>query len=1145
MKTIAWAFTLFALVTCLSAQTTTGGISGTVSDAAQAAVPSAHVSITRKDTNEVRTTSTDESGSFEFTAVPPGEYSVQVSQPGFKEAVQNIELRVQQFAKLDFSLQVGQATEKVVVTGQTQLLDTETSSLGQVVENQEVTQLPLNGRNSLAFVELTPGVRIQNLFGQNLATTNWTGWGNFSINGGLSNSNEVLVDGAPVTMAELNDVVYIPPVDATQEFRIQTDNYSAEFGRSAGGVVNISIKNGSNAFHGNLYEFLRNRSLDANDFFQNRAGQPRPALTYNQFGGTIGGPIIKDKTFFFINLEAFRQRQGTALTATVPTLAQRAGDFSQTFNSSGTLISIADPLTTTQNPDGTYSRQLFAGNVIPTARLNPVALNIMNALWPKPNAAGQTYTGINNFVTSASVASDSNQGVIRIDQAIGQKWKLYGTYADQSYTPGIFDPFHNKTTTSDLGPDIKQIHYLVISATSIFSPTFIGEFHTSFLRFNLDRSPPSLGYDLVGLGFPQSMVSQLQYKTFPTIDVTGVQGLSNTTSSVIPRTSNNWSESGSLTWIKSNHTIKTGAQYRVLQLNDLQNNTPTPQFNFDGTFTSNTPLATTPTSGIGFATFLLGDPNSSTSVSTVDALATQRWYWAFFVQDDWKVKKNLVLNLGIQYSLDSSTTERHNRQAWFNKTAAPQIPGVNLPLHGGLEFATSGQRSPVDLNSHQWGPRLGFAYTLRASTVVRGGYGIYWLPNNLETPNTGQGAPAWSVNTPFVSSLDGGITPFNNLSNPYPNGLLVPPGSTQGLNTLVGQSIGVLLRDAKGAGYMQSWNFNIQHDIMRDFAVDIAYAGTKGTHLPLDFGLDQLPDQYLSLGSTLNDQVANPFYGYVTTGTLAQPTVSRGQLLRPYPQFTGVTVDADPIGSSTYHSMQLKVTKRFSHSLVSAIYVISKSLGDSEERAAWNDTGQYGYMDNYNPRLDKSLAAFDTPQRFVLQYNLELPFGHGQNYLANTGKLDRLVSGWEVTGIYTAQSGIPLGFTTATNNTNSYGGGSRPNVVPGCKKSVSGSAQARLDMWFNTACMVQPPPFTFGNESRNDPTLRTAGVNNLDAGFFKNNYFGHDDRFNLQFRSEFFNIFNRVQFAAPDTNLGDPQFGVVTAAANTPRLIQFALKLVF
>jgi Carboxypeptidase regulatory-like domain/TonB-dependent Receptor Plug Domain len=1145
MKTIVCILSLLAVAAYLNAQTTTGGISGTVSDSVGAAVPSARVTITKTDTNEVRTTSTDASGSFEFTAVPPGLYAVQVSQPGFKEAIQKIELRVQQFAKLDFALQVGQATEQVVVSSQVQLLDAETSSLGQVVENQEVTQLPLNGRNALTFVELTPGVRIQNLFGANLATTNWTGWGNFSINGGLSNSNEVLVDGAPVTMAELNDVVYIPPVDATQEFRIQTDNYSAEFGRSSGGVVNISIKNGSNDFHGNLYEFLRNRSLDANDYFLNGAGQPRPALTYNQFGGTIGGPIIKDKTFFFINIESFRQRQGMALTATVPTPAQRAGDFSQTFNSGGSLISIADPLTTTQNPDGTYSRQLFAGNVIPATRINPVAMNIMNALWPLPNAAGQTFTNVNNFVTSASVPSDSDQGLIRIDQNFGQKWKLYGTYADQSYNPGIFDPFHNNTTTSDLGADIKKIHYVVISATALFSPTFIGEAHTSFLRFNLDRRPPSLGYDLTSLGFPQSMVSQLQFKTFPTIQVAGIQALSNTTSSVIPRTSNNWSESGSLTWIKANHTVKTGAQYRVLQLNDLQNNTPTPQFNFDGTFTSSTPLATTPTSGVGFATFLLGYPNSSSAVSTVDALATQRWYWAFFVQDDWKLKKNLVLNLGIQYSLDSSTTERHNRQAWFNPTATTSLPGVSLPLVGGLEFATPSQRTPVDLEKNQWGPRLGFAYSWRPKTVLRGGYGIYWLPNNLETPNTGQGAPAWSVTTPFVSSLNGGITPFNDLSNPYPNGLLVPPGSAQGLNTLVGQSIGVLERNAKGAGYMQSWFFNVQQELTHDFTIDLAYAGTKGTHLPLDFGLNQLPDQYLALGSALNDQVPNPFYGAVTTGTLAQPTVSRGQLLLPYPQFTGVTVDADPLGYSNYNSMQLKVTKRFSHSLLSAIYVISKSLGDSEERAAWNDTGQYGYMDNYRPQLDYSLAAFDAPQRFVLQYNLDLPFGHGQTYLADTGKLDRLVSGWEVTGIYTAQSGIPIGFTTATNNTNSYGGGSRPNVVPGCKKAASGSTRERLNEWFNTACFTQPPPFTFGNESRNDPTLRSAGINDLDAGFFKNNFFGHDDRFNLQFRSEFFNLFNRVQFAPPDAVLGDPQFGVVSAAANNPRLIQFALKLVF
>jgi hypothetical protein len=1141
MKTLAQVLSSFVLLTYLGAQTFTGGISGTVTDSSQAAIAKAHVTATRTGTNEKRETTTDDSGYFVFTALPPGAYSVAVDMSGFSRAVENLELRVQQFATVSFALKVGQTSETVEVKSQAQLLDAETSSLGQVVENQEVTELPLNGRNPLTFVELTPGVRIQPIFGQNLATTNWTGWGNFSINGGLSNSNEVLIDGAPDTMAELNDIVYIPPVDATQEFRVQTDNYSAEFGRSSGGIVNISIKNGSNAFHGNLYEFLRNRSLDANDWFQNQVGQPRPALTYNQWGGSIGGPIIKDKTFFFINIESFRQRQGTSLAATVPTALQRTGDFSQTFNSSGALVTIADPLTTTQNPDGSYSRQLFAGNVIPTNRINPIAVNIMNALWPLPNS-----TGVNNFVTSASVASDSDQCVIRVDQNFGEKWKLSGTYADQYYTPGIFDPFHNQTTTLDIGADVKSIRDIVISATAVFSPTLVGEFHTSFLRFNLDRVPPSLGYNLTGLGFPQSLVSELQYLTFPTIDVSGVIGLSNTTSSVIPRISNNWAESGSLTWIRHSHTIKAGAQYRVLQLNDLQNNTPTPQFEFDGTFTSSNPLETTPTSGVGFATYLLGYPNSSTAVSIVDPLETQRWYWNFFVQDDWKAKKNLTLNLGLQYSLDSSTTERYNRQSWFDTTAVPPIASsVGLPLHGGLEFANKNQRSPVDLDLHQWGPRVGFAYSLRSSTTIRGGYGIFWLPNNLETPNTGEGAPAWSTNTPFVSSLNGGITPFNTLSNPYPGGLVVPPGSSQGLNTLLGQSITVLSRNAVGAGYMQSWNLNVQHEMAHDFVLDIAYAGTKGTHLPIDINIDQLPDSDLALGNALNNQVANPFYGYVSAGTLSQPTVSQGQLLVPYPQFTGVTVSADPKASSTYHSMQLKVEKRFRGSELSAIYVISKALGDSEERAAWNDSGIYGYMDNNNHQLDKSLDAYDTPQRLVVQYHLNVPFGHGQHYLDNAGKADRLISGWEVTGIYTAQSGYPLAFSTATNNTYSYGGGSRPNVVPGCNKSISGSPVSRLNEWFNTACFTQPPPFTFGDESRVDATLRTQGVNNLDAGLFKNNYFGRDNRFDLQFRTEFFNLFNRVQFAAPGTISGTPQFGVVSGDQNNPRLIQFALKLLF
>jgi len=352
------------------------------------------------------------------------------------------------------------------------------------------------------------------------------------------------------------------------------------------------------------------------------------------------------------------------------------------------------------------------------------------------------------------------------------------------------------------------------------------------------------------------------------------------------------------------------------------------------------------------------------------------------------------------------------------------------------------------------------------------------------------------------------------------------------------------MRGMTNAGYMQQWNFGIQHQLLRDLAVDVAYAGSKGTHLPADVRLDQLAPQYLLLGNAMNSQVPNPFFGQVSSGTLAQPTVAAGQLARPYPQFTAVTMGGAPVGSSVYHSLQAKVTKRFATSLMVVVYTFGKAIGDSESRVTWSDGVSGGFMDDYNRRLDRSLAALDVSQRFVFQYNLELPFGGGKRYLSGAGKAGWFVSGWELTGIYTAQSGTPLLLTTASNVTNSYGGGSRPNNN-GASAKITGDAHGKLNKWFETSAFSQPAPFTFGNTGKTLPDVRTHGVNNLEAGIFKNNYFGRDRRFNLQFRSEFLNMFNRVKFGAPGTTFGTPQFGIVSSQGNDPRFIQFALKFLF
>src|SRR5262249_38893255 len=436
-------------------------LTGAVTDPAGAVVPGAVLTLTNLDTNDSRRQMSNEGGVYTFTALPPGRYRLELEHPGFKKFVQEpVEVRVQQFVTLDAALEVGSGTQIVEVTGQVALLDAATSSLSQVVENRQVTELPLNGRNTLSLVALTPGIRTHGQFLQNTATRSFAGWGNFSSNGGVAGANENLLDGASVTMFLVNAPSLVPPVDATQEFRVQTNNYAAEFGRSSGAVVNVSIRSGTNQLHGSLYEFFRNDRLDANDFFQNRAGQARPKLTYNQYGFAVGGPAWlpraydgRDKTFFFVNFEGFRQRLAQAVTTTVPTVAQLQGDFSQTFNSAGQQVVIANPFSVHNGAAGTPIRDPFPGNAIPQNLFDSVS-NVLRSnqrLWALPNAPGARFTGVGNFSTSAVQPNDEDQVVTRMDHTIGAKWKLFGTYAAQSITLGGFDPFHNGTDFLTVG----------------------------------------------------------------------------------------------------------------------------------------------------------------------------------------------------------------------------------------------------------------------------------------------------------------------------------------------------------------------------------------------------------------------------------------------------------------------------------------------------------------------------------------------------------------------------------------------------------------------------------------------------------------------------------------------------------------------
>jgi hypothetical protein len=518
-------------------------------------------------------------------------------------------------------------------------------------------------------------------------------------------------------------------------------------------------------------------------------------------------------------------------------------------------------------------------------------------------------------------------------------------------------------------------------------------------------------------------------------------------------------------------------------------------------------------------------------------------YFGVYLQDDYKATSKLTVNIGLRYEVETGRNERYDRLSWFDPYVASPLAGrVGLAnLRGGLKFVgVDGGRRQKDTDWNNLGPRVGIAYSLTSRTVIKAGYGVFFLPMTGDDTGRSLGGEGFFAQTSFVSSLDGGITVKDKLSDPFPNGLNSAPGASQGLLTLVGQDVITVLR-ADRAAYTQQWNFNVQKELPGNLLIDAAYAGSKGTRLPIDRQLNQLPDEYLPLGAALLEPVSNPFYGIITVGSLSGRTIPRAQLLRPFPQFGNVNVRAVHDANSTYHSFQFKVERRFSRGLsLLGAYTVSKQLTNAGSRLSINFANP-GLQNGNNLRAEKSHGNVDVPQRFVLSYNWELPFGRGRAFLNHNTFQNALFGGWQVNGVTVAQAGVPLGLTTSVNQTNSFGGGSRPNNN-GRSAELSGSTKDRLTRYFDTSVFSQPPPFTFGNTARTLPDARAPGMVNFDFSVIKNNRIA--ERVNMQFRAEFFNLLNKVNFGAPGTTLGTPTFGVIGSAADA-RIVQLGLRLAF
>ncbi len=1129
-------------ISCLAAQEFRGTILGRVSDATSAVVPNATVTVTNTATNTAVTVQTGADGSYLAPFLIPGPYRITAEAAGFKKAVRDgIEVRVQDRLSVDITLEVGATSEAIEVTASAPLLETNTASMGQVIENRQVVSMPLNGRNSYLLTRLAPGV-------QPTTTRNFTrpydngAMSDVSLSGNRGRSNEVLLDGITNVGAD-NVITFVPSIDATQEFKVQTNTYNAEFGRSAGGVVNVTVKSGANDLHGSVFDFLRNDALDANNFFNNRVGAKKAPQRFNQFGLSAGGPVYlpkiyhgRDRTFFFFNYEGIRQLDGRTYVGAVPMVKQRDGDFSETFTASRQMIQVYDPFSTRSDParPGQYLRDLFPNNRVPSARWDPVAKAAMQ-YFPVPNAPGNPLTGADNLFYSSATPDNYDSVITRIDHQINSAQKIFGRLSwsqrprgDDNYFGNVADSNWTSANRSSRGAALDYINTLGVQ--------WLLNLRYGFTRYADPSRNPSAGFDMATLGFPASFRDQTIFRAYPRFEISGLTNMGRSGSS--NPTEDTQTFQASMTHLRGAHSLKFGGDYRVIRQSQYSAGYASGRFSFSRAYTQGPdPLRSTTTGGNAIASFWLGTPASG-SVEKNVALSFQNLYSAGYLQDDVQVTRKLTLNFGLRWEREGGRTERFNRMTRgfaFDQPSSLQAPG--LKLQGGLLFAGVGgqPRGQTRADANNFAPRFGFAFSATPKTVLRGGYGIFWSG----TTDIGAGTSAalgFGATTTFVSSLDG-ITPLNPLRNPFPDGLINPVGASQGLATLAGQSVS-FTNPSRRVPYTQQYSFGIQRQFGTDTLLEASYVGNRGIALANSAPeLNQLPDNLLAMGSALLDQVANPFYGVISSGGLASRTVARGQLLRPYPQFTGVSLTSPTIGSSTYHSVQAKVEKRFSRGFsLLASYTNAKIL---------DDVGNP--QNNNNLRAERSISTLDRSQRLVISTIWDLPFGKGRAVAgAVPAVLDAIIGGWQLNCMAAFQSGQALGISSATNTTNSSGGRQRPNSTGRSARLPHESTDSMLSRYFDTSAFTQPPPFAFGSLGRTLPDVRGPGINNFDMSLFKT--FTIHERLKAQFRGEFFNVFNRTEFGLPGGSQGTAQFGVISGVsyeANPARQVQIALKLLF
>jgi len=1116
------------------AQTITGTITGIVKDASGAVLPGATITMVQTETDRKEVAVSDAQGRFTSAPLPLGTYRIDASLSGFKGAARSgVTLTVSEVARVDFVLEVGSLTEVVEVSAQASLVDANTSSLGKLVDNRRIAELPLNTRNVYSLIFLTPGVSgtIGNAYGDL----------RYTINGARPRTSDTLVDGVTATFPTVTGGVGIsvfPSVDAIQEFKVLGATYPAEFGRSLGSVINVVYKSGSNEFHGSAYEFVRDSAFDSRDFFQKRRGEPLGDFSRHQFGGAAGGPLQRGKMFYLVSFEGLRESAFSSRTLTVPTARERQGDFSSTFAANGQLVRIFNPFTTRANPAGGFIRDQFPDNTIPQALWDPVALNVLK-YYPQPNQAGDPGTGRNNYVSSGTAGLNTNNIDVRIDRNFGAHARSFARYSNRLVESVPLQSFPDDVAIAE-GRVIEEnhVHNFFAEYNQTMGASTLLTARLGFARTLFVFNNQGLGFTPSSLGLPASIDAAVDRTMFPAFGASNYVSLGGNDHRYNAFMS--YPLLVSLTKTGSRHTFKTGADVRMIRVNVWEARAAG-TFNFSAAMTQGpNPNTASATAGNSIASLLLGaGTQNNFLIQNWKNVASQNFYVAPYIQDDWRVNERLTLNLGLRYDYETPRTERYDRMNYFDPEArsplaarVPQFPD----LRGGLVFVgvDGNGRTQYEADRNNISPRVGGAFQLNRKTVLRAGYAHLYGPSYQQANGT-VGPFGFRTENLWVSSLDG-ITPFRLLRDPYPAGFRPSPGATEGLLTAVGSTLQAPLRDRSPTPWNRQWNVTIQRELPGQTALEAAYVGSEGHNLATNsesgLNLNQLDPQHMSLGPALNQLVPNPFFGIVNNGILAASQVSRAQLLRPYPQFTDIIPLTATGSTSIYHALQLSVNRRMSRGLMLAgSYAWSKAIEEGES-----------HQDSYDIRASRSIASYDIPHRFVLSALYEIPLGRGRRFGSSVpAAIDAIVGGWQVNGIVTVQSGTPLTIS-ASNTAGLFNPVTRANWN-GQDPRLDTPRTDRLLQWFDTTAFSQPAAFTFGNAGATSSLLRTDRVRNLDLSLFK--HFGRRDGMQIQARIEAFNALNRVQFGSPNTSVTSTSFGVVTSQANTPRQLQLGLKMLW